>query len=66
LALPALPPVTENVSDYWLAMVPEEYSSMIRPDSRFQEPCMSFDDNLDFNDTFYQTLPEDRREEYQT
>jgi hypothetical protein len=26
---------------------------------------MSFDDNLDFNDTFYQALPEDKKEEYQ-
>jgi hypothetical protein len=47
------------------AMIPQEYSSMVRPDSRFQEPNMSFDDNLDFNDTFYQALPEDKREEYQ-
>jgi hypothetical protein len=47
------------------AMIPQEYSSMVRPDSRFQEPNMSFDDNLDFNDTFYQALPEEKREEYQ-
>ena len=65
LALPAPPPVTVNVGDYMRAMIPQEYSSMVRPDSRFQEPNMSFDDNLDFNDTFYQALPEDRREEYQ-
>ncbi len=66
LALPAPPPpVTFNIGDYMRAMIPQEYSSMVRPDSRFQEPKMSFDDNLDFNDTFYQALPEDRREEYQ-
>ena len=65
LALPAPPPVTVNVGDYMRAMIPQEYSSMVRPDSRFQEPNMSFDDNLDFNDTFYQALPEDKREEYQ-
>ncbi len=46
------------------AIIPQEYS-MARPDSRFQEPNMSFDDNLDLNDTFYQALPEDKREEYQ-
>jgi hypothetical protein len=65
LALPAPPPVTVNVGDYMRAMIPQEYSSMVRPDSRFQEPNMSFDDNLDFNDTFYQALPEDKKEEYQ-
>jgi len=65
LALPAPPPVTVNVGDYMRAMLPQEYSSMVRPDSRFQEPNMSFDDNLDFNDTFYQALPEDKKEEYQ-
>jgi hypothetical protein len=66
LALPAPPaPVTVNVGDYMRAMMPQEYSSMVRPDSRFQEPNMSFDDNLDFNDTFYQALPEDKKEEYQ-
>ena len=54
LALPA--PVTVNVGDYMRAMIPQEYSSMIRPDSRFQEPNMSFDDKLDFNDTFYQVV----------
>jgi hypothetical protein len=65
LALPAPPaPVTVNIGDYMRAMIPQEYS-MVRPDSRFQEPNMSFDDNLDFNDTFYQALPEDKREEYQ-
>ena len=66
LALPAPPaPVTVNIGDYMRAMIPQEYSSMIRPDSRFQEPNMSFDNNLDFNDTFYQALPEDKRAEYQ-
>ena len=63
LALPA--PVTVNVGDYMRAMMPQEYSSMVRPDSRFQEPNMSFDDNLDLNDTLYQALPEEKREEYQ-
>jgi hypothetical protein len=66
LALPAPPaPVTVNIGDYMRAMIPQEYSSMVRPDSRFQEPNMSFDDNLDFNDTFYQALPDDKKEEYQ-
>jgi hypothetical protein len=66
LALPAPPaPVTVNIGDYMRAMIPQEYTSMIRPDSRFQEPNMSFNDNLDFNDTFYQALPDDKKEEYQ-
>jgi hypothetical protein len=65
LALPAPPPVTVNIGDYMRGLIPQEYSSMVRPDSRFQEPNMSFDDNLDFNDTFYQALPEDKKEEYQ-
>ena len=65
LALPAPPaPVTVNVGDYMRGMIPQEYSSMIRPDSRFQEPNMSFDDKIDFNDTFYQALPEDKKEAY--
>ena len=62
-ALPA-PPITVNVGDYMRAMIPQEYSSMVRPDSRFQEPNMSFDDNLDINDTFYQALPDDKKEAY--
>jgi hypothetical protein len=37
----------------------------MRPDSRFLEPNMSFDDKIDLNDTFYQVLPENKREEYQ-
>ena len=66
LALPAPPaPVTVNVGDYMRGMIPQEYSSMIRPDSRFQEPNMSFDDGIDLNDTLYQALPEEKREEYQ-
>jgi hypothetical protein len=36
----------------------------MRPDSRFQEPNMSFDDGIDLNDTFYQALPEDKKEAY--
>ncbi len=60
LALPApLPPVTVNIGDYMKAMIPQDYS-MVRPDSRFQEPNMTFDDNFDFNDTFYRALPEDK------
>jgi hypothetical protein len=45
--------------------MPQEYSSMLGPNSRFQQPNMSFDDNLGINDTFYQALPEDKKEEYQ-
>ena len=63
LALPA-PPITVNVGDYMRAMIPQEYSSMVRPDSRFQEPNMSFDGGLDLNDTFYQALPDDKKEAY--
>ena len=62
LALPA-PPITVNFGDFMRALTPQEYSS-IRPDSRFQEPNMSFDDNLDINDTFYQALPDDKKEAY--
>ena len=62
LALPAPPaPVTVNIGDYMRAMIPQEYSSMIRPDSRFQEPNMSFDDNLDLMILFikhYQKIKE--------
>ena len=36
----------------------------MRPDSRFQEPNMSFDDGINLNDTFYQALPEDKKEAY--
>ena len=63
LALPA-PPITVNFGDFMRGLAPQEYTPM-RPDSRFQEPNMSFDDKIDFNDTFYQALPEDKREEYQ-
>ena len=62
LALPA-PPITVNFGDFMRSLTPQEYSS-IRPDSRFQEPNMSFDDNLDINDTFYQALPDDKKEAY--
>ncbi len=40
----------------------QEYNSPMRPDLRFTEPNMSFDGVL--NDTFYQALPEDKREAY--
>ena len=63
LALPA-PPITVNIGDFMRGLAPQEYTTM-RPDSRFQEPNMAFDDKFDFNDTFYQALPEDKREEYQ-
>jgi hypothetical protein len=64
LALPAPPPITQYFGDYARGLAPQEYTPM-RPDSRFQEPNMSFDDGIDLNDTFYQALPEDKREEYQ-
>jgi hypothetical protein len=44
--------------------MPQEFTPM-RPDSRFQQPNMTFDDGIDLNDTFYQALPEDKKEEYQ-
>ena len=62
-ALPA-PPVVQYFGDYARALEPQEFPS-IKPDSRFQEPNMSFDDGFDLNDTFYQALPEDKKEEYQ-
>jgi hypothetical protein len=65
LALPAPPtPITVNFGDFMRGLAPQEYTPM-RPDSRFQEPNMSFDDKIDFNDTFYQALPEEKREEFQ-
>ncbi len=64
LALPAPPPITQYFGDYARGLIPEEYTPM-RPDSRFQQPNMSFDDGIDLNDTFYQALPENKREEYQ-
>ena len=36
----------------------------MRPDSRFQEPNMSFDDGNYLNDSFYQALPPDKKEAY--
>ena len=63
LALPAPPPITQYFGDYARALIPQEFTPM-RPDSRFLEPNMSFDDNIDFNDTFYQALPEDKKEAY--
>ena len=62
LALPA-PPITVNFGDFMRGLAPQEYTPM-RPDSRFQEPNMTFDDKIDFNDTFYQALPEDKKEAY--
>ncbi len=64
LALPAPPPITQYFGDYARALIPQEFTPM-RPDSRFQEPNMSFDDGIDLNDTFYKALPEDKKEEYQ-
>ena len=63
LALPAPPPITQYFGDFMRGLAPQEYT--LRPDSRFQEPNMTFDDKIDFNDTFYQALPEDKKEEYQ-
>jgi len=63
LALPAPPPITQYFGDYTRALIPQEFTP-IRPDSRFQEPNMSFDDGIDLNDTFYQALPEDKKEAY--
>ena len=63
LALPASP-ITVNIGDFMRGLAPQEYTPM-RPDSRFQEPNMSFDDRIDFNDTFYQALPDNKKEEYQ-
>jgi len=63
LALPAPPPITQYFGDYTRALIPQEFTPM-RPDSRFQEPNMSFDDGIDLNDTFYQALPEDKKEAY--
>ena len=63
LALPAPPtPITVNFGDFMRALQPQEYTPA-RPDSRFTEPNMSFD-GIDLNDTFYQALPEDKREAY--
>jgi hypothetical protein len=62
LALPA-PPITVNIGDFMRGLAPQEYTPM-RPDSRFQEPNMSFDGGLDLNDTFYQALPDDKKEAY--
>jgi hypothetical protein len=61
-ALPA--PVIQYFGDYAKGLAPQEFTS-IKPDSRFQEPNMSFDDGFDLNDTFYQALPDDKKEEYQ-
>jgi hypothetical protein len=58
LALPA-PPMIFNMGDYMRAMMPQEFTSS-KPESRFKE----IDNGLD-NDTFYQALPEDKKEEYQ-
>ena len=63
LALPAPPPIMQYFGDYARGLIPQEFTPM-RPDSRFQEPNMSFDDGIDLNDTFYQALPEDKKEAY--
>ena len=65
LALPAQPQLAITLGDYMRALMPQEYSAKINPDSRFEEPNMSFADNLGLNDTFYQALPDDKKEEYQ-
>ena len=46
LALPAPPPITQYFGDFMRGLAPQEYTPM-RPDSRFQEPNMSFDDGID-------------------
>ena len=53
-------PITINLGDYMRALMPQEYTTS-KPESRFQE----IDNGLDINDTFYQALPEDKKEEYQ-
>ena len=53
-------PITINLGDYMRALIPQEYTSS-KPESRFQE----IDNGLDINDTFYQSLPQDKKEEYQ-
>lgn len=53
-------PITINLGDYMRALIPQEYTSS-KPESRFQE----IDNGLDVNDTFYQSLPQDKKEEYQ-
>ena len=53
-------PITINLGDYMRALIPQEYTSS-KPESRFQE----IDNGLDINDTFYQALPQDKKEEYQ-
>jgi hypothetical protein len=50
---PAPPPIMQYFGDYARGLIPQEFTPM-RPDSRFQEPNMSFDDGIDLNDTFYQ------------
>ena len=67
LALPAPPPatpITVNFGGYMSGLAPQEYTPSGRPDSRFNEPNMSFDGGLDLNDSFYQALPEEKREAY--
>jgi hypothetical protein len=60
LALPA-PPITQYFGSFDRGLQPQEY----KPDSRFQEPNMAIENGFDLNDTFYQALPEDKKEEYQ-
>ena len=65
LALPAPPtPITVNFGDFMRSLQPQEYNTQARPDSRFNEPNMSFEGGLDLNDTFYQALPDDKKEAY--
>jgi hypothetical protein len=51
--------ITVNFGDFMRALQPQEYSSS-KPESRFQE----IDNGLDINDTFYQALPDDKKEAY--
>ena len=60
LALPA-PPITQYFGSFDRGLQPQEY----KPDTRFQEPNMAIENGFDLNDTFYQALPEDKKEEYQ-
>jgi len=58
LALQA-PPMMFNMVDYMRAMMQQEFTNEKHEPPRFKE----IDNGLD-NDTFYQALPEDKKEEY--
>jgi hypothetical protein len=57
---PLAAPTTVNFGDLLKGLTPQEYTP-IRPDSRFQEPNMTFDDGIDLNDTSYQALSDDKK-----